>query len=443
METVYTHCAGLDVHKKSVVACRMAPRGNRPHREIRSFETTTRGLLELQDWLHDWHVTHVAMESTGDYWRPIYNVLEGHFELLLVNAQHVKQVPGRKTDVKDAEWLADLLRHGLLKASYVPERTQRELRDLTRYRTKLVQQRAQVVNRLQKVLEGANIKLSSVVSSIVGVSGRAMLDALIAGETDSVRLAELARGRLKSKQGALEAALAGQMDEHHRFMLTQELALFDFLSVQIEQMSARIEMQMQTMDATTSPNPPAAPDQDAAPPTGQEARNVPPLRYADAVTLLDTIPGVDQQVAEIIVAELGTDMVRFPTARHAAAWAGVAPGHNESAGKRRSGQSRRGNRWLRAALAQAAWAASHTKDTYLAAQFHRLAARRGKKRAIVAVGHSIIVIAYHMLRNRQPYQELGHEFLDHRKRDATIRHLVRRLEKLGVEVPDPMLAVVS
>ncbi|MEZ4613047.1 MAG: IS110 family transposase [Caldilineaceae bacterium] len=444
MEIVYPRCAGLDVHKKTVVACRVAPRGKQRHREVRSFGTTVRELLALQDWLHEWGITHVAMESTGEYWRPIYNVLEGHFELLLVNAQHVKQVPGRKTDVKDAEWLADLLRHGLLKASYVPEKEQRELRDLTRYRIKLVQQRAQVVNRLQKVLEGTGIKLSSVVSSIVGVSGRAMLDALIAGETDSARLAELARGRLKSKQGALEAALEGQMDDHHRFMLTHELALFDFLSAQIEQMNERIEMQMTAMDATTPPEPPAAPDPDAAPHAEHEENDEPPsLSHAEAVALLDTIPGVDQQVAEIIVAELGTDMTRFPTARHAAAWAGVAPGHNESAGKRRSGQSRRGNRWLRAALAQAAWAASHTKDTYLAAQFHRLAARRGKKRAIVAVGHSILVIAYHMLRKRQPYRELGHDFFDQRKRDTTVRHLIRRLEKLGVEVPDQAPAVVS
>lgn len=441
METVYARCAGLDVHKKSVVACRMAPRGNRPHREIRTFGTTTRALLELQDWLHEWRVTHVAMESTGDYWRPIYNVLEGHFELLLVNAQHVKQVPGRKTDVKDAEWLADLLRHGLLKASYVPAKEQRELRDLTRYRTKLVQQRAQVVNRLQKVLEGANIKLSSVVSSIVGVSGRAMLEALIAGETDSVRLAQLARGRLKNKEKALEAALAGQMDDHHRFMLGHELALFDFLSAQIEQMSQRIEMQMRAMDVMTPPAPSAPPDQDA--PQPEEPDDPAPLSNAEAVVLLDTIPGVDRQVAEIVVAELGTDMSRFPTARHAAAWAGVAPGHNESAGKRKSGRSRRGNRWLRAALAQAAWAASHTKETYLSAQFHRLAARRGKKRAIVAVGHSIIVIAYHILRDRQPYYELGHDFFDQRKRDSTVRHLIHRLEKLGVEVPDPMTAVAS
>jgi transposase len=443
MQVMYKRCAGLDVHKKSVVACRMARRGNRPGKEIRTFGTTTQELLSLHDWLQEWEVTHVALESTGEYWRPVYNVLEGDYELLLVNARHVKQVPGRKTDVKDAEWLADLLKHGLLRASYVPDKSQRQLRDLTRYRTKLVQQRAQVVNRLQKVLEDANIKLSSVVTDVLGVSGRAMLEALIAGETDGERLAQLARGRLKSKEAALEEALTGYLNDHHRFLLRQQLALFDFLSRQVEELNQQIAAQIETMDGDQSepPPPPEAREQNEL---GQEdEKPEEALTYAEAIILLDTIPGVDVRTAQVLVAEMGVDMARFPTAKHLAAWGGVAPGQNESAGKRRAAKSRHGNRSLRSALSQAAWAASHTKETYLRAQFQHLAARRGKKRAIVAVGHSILVIAYHLLHKREPYCELGHDFFDQRKRDATVRHLLHRLDKLGIEVTQVPAPVAS
>ena len=438
MQVLHANCAGLDVHKKSVVACRMARRGNRPGKEIQTFGTTTQALLALHDWLQAWDVTHVAMESTGDYWRPIYNILEGDFELLLVNAQHVKQVPGRKTDVKDAEWLADLLKHGLLKASYVPDKSQRALRDLTRYRTKVVQQRAQVINRVQKVLEDANIKLSSVATDVLGVSGRAMLDALIAGETDGAVLAKLARGRLKKKQAALEEALTGMMSEHHRFLLSQQLALFDFLSQQIEQLNHQIESQVAAMDDLSSPPGPSR--QTAA---SEEEEKATPLSYEQAVRLLDTIPGIDLTTAEVLVAEIGVDMSRFPTHKHLAAWGGLAPGHHESAGKRKSGKIRQGNHNLRSALSQAAWAASRTKETYLRAQYQRLAARRGKRRAIIAVGHSILVMAYHMLRKHEPYHELGHDFFDQRRRDSTVRHLFRRLEKLGVEVTEVTAPVTS
>ena len=445
MHVVHKRCAGLDVHKKSVVACRMAHRGNRPGKEVETFGTTTSELLALHDWLQEWRVTHVAMESTGEYWRPVYNLLEGDYELLLVNARHVKQVPGRKTDVKDAEWLADLLKHGLLRASYVTNKSQRQLRDLTRYRTKLVQQRAQVINRLQKVLEDANIKLSSVATDVLGVSGRAMLEALIAGETDGVRLAQLARGRLKRKEAVLEKALTGYMNDHHRFLLRKQLALLDFIGEQIEELNQRIAAQIERMDdddsePATSP-PPENQDHEESTPDSHAPQE--PLTHAKAIKLLDTIPGVDVRTAEVMVAEMGIDMGRFPTAKHLAAWGGVAPGQNESAGKRRPAKSRHGNRSLRSALSQAAWAASHTKETYLRAQYQHLVARRGKKRAIVAVGHSILVIAYHMLQKREPYREFGHELFDQRKQDATVRHLIRRLDKLGVQVTQVTAPVVS
>ena len=429
MEVLYQSCAGLDVHKKTVVACRMQSQGKR---ETRTFGTTTPELLELGDWLAEWGVTHVAMESTGDYWRPIYNLLEGQFELLVVNARHVKQVPGRKTDVKDAEWLADLLRHGLLKASYVPGREQRALRDLTRYRIKLVQQRAQLINRVQKVLEDANIKLASVAKNVLGVSGRSMLEALLAGESDGTVLAKLARGRLKAKEPALIQALTGHMQAHHRFLLSEQLDLFDFLSQQIEELDSQITQQMHEMDEKPTEVSEDGGASGSKPETDPGVES--PLTHEESIALLDTIPGVNRATAEVMVAEMGLDMSRFPTAKHLASWAGIAPGNNESAGKRYSGKTGKGNRRLRTSLTQAAWAASHTKDTYFNAQYHRLAARRGKKRAIVAVGHSILVAAYHMLVRRQSYQELGHQYFDQRQQQSTARHLLRRLEKLGIEV---------
>jgi transposase len=321
---------------------------------------------------------------------------------LVVNAQQIKAVPGRKTDVKDAEWIADLLRHGLLRASYIPDRAQREFQELVRYRRSVVRQRAQVVNRIQKVLEGANIKLASVASDVVGRSGRAMLEAIVAGSEDPQILAQLARGKLQAKQGELEAALQGVVGPHQRFLLASQLRHLDFLDAEIERLEQEI---------TKRSHP-----------------------FEDAVSRLDTIPGVGRRIAQEIVAAVGTDMGRFPTARHLASWARLCPGNNESAGKRRSGRTGHGNPWLREALLEAAWAASCSRNTYLAAQYRRLAARRGAKRAAVAVAHTILVIAYHVLRDGTVYQDLGGNYFDQRDREATTHRAVRRLERLGYRV---------
>jgi len=431
MKVIYERCAGLDVHKKTITACPMHTQPNGGvEKDIRTFGTTTVELLQLADWLLvEWGCTHVAMESTGEYWKPAYNILEGQLEILLVNARHIKNVPGRKTDVQDAEWIADLLRHGLLRGSFVPPREQRELRDLTRQRSNLVRERAAVVNRLQKVLEDANIKLASVVTDVMGVSARAMLEAIVEGEADPVTMAELARGRLRSKRAQLEQALVGRVRDHHRFLLAGHLAHIDFLEEQIEHFNQRIAAHIE--QATSS----ATPLKDAAltPPEPTEGQDG-VLTYAQAVDLLDTIPGIDRQLAEVMAAEMGIDMSRFSSEHHLASWAGVAPGNNESAGKRRSGKTPPGNAALRKGLVQAAHGAKRKKGTYLAAQYHRLAARRGKKRAIVAVAHSIVVIAYHVLSRREPYRELGGNYFDERKREAVVNRLVRRLEKLGYQV---------
>jgi len=424
MRVIYERCAGLDVHKKIVVACRRDGK----KQESKRFGTTTPELLELVDWLSQWECTHVAMESTGEYWKPIYNLLEGIFQVFLVNAKHVKQVPGRVTDMGSARWLAELMQHGLLKPSFIPPAPQRDLRDLTRYRTKLVQERARIANRIQKVLEGANIKLSSVISDTFGVSGRAMLETIVGGQADPGTMAELAKGRMRSKLPELEKALTGLVREHHRFLLTNQLAHMDFLDEQIATMGARIEGQIQEMSKSQ--------DKPFCDPDGAT-----PLKAQDAVELLDTIPGVDTHTAEVIVSELGVDMSRFPTAKHAASWAGLSPGNHESAGKRYSGRTTKGNRALRSGLNQAAWAASRTKDTYLSAQYHRLASRRGKKRAIVAVAHSILVISYHILKRHQPYHELGANYFDERKRESVAQRLTERLEKLGYQVNlEPVVA---
>ncbi len=377
MEVVHTYCAGLDVHKRTVVACRLGrdAQGFKVQ-ATETFGTTTAELLRLADWLALGDCTHVAMESTGEYWKPIWNILEGNFELLLVNAQHVKRVPGRKTDVSDAEWLADLLQHGLLQASFIPPVEQRDRRDLTRQRTQLVRDRARVINRLHKVLENANIKLASVATDITGPSCRNMLAALVQDQRDPTQLDALLVGRLRDKLPQLQHALQGRVRAHHRFLVTQHLAQVDFLDEQIALYSQEIERL----------NPP----------------------FDDRLALLDTIPGVGQTTAELILAEVGVDLTRFPTPAHLAAWAGLAPGNNESAGKRYSGRTRKGSQWLRAGLIQAANAAARTKDTYLSAQYHRLAARRGRKRALVAVAHTILVIAYHMLQRQEPYQDLIH-----------------------------------
>jgi transposase len=403
MDIVHTHCAGLDVHKKTVVAAISVPGLTRSgYHETRTFGTMTADLLALSDWLLAHSVTHVAVESTGEYWKPVFNLLESDFHVILVNASHIRAVPGRKTDVNDAEWIADLVKHGLLKASFVPPLGQRELRELTRHRSNFVRERVNLVNRVQKVLESANIKLASVATDVLGVSGRAMLEALIVGQASPTEMAELAKGRLREKREALAKALEGRVHAHHRFVLTELLCQIDSLEETIARFDAQIE-------AYCAP-------------------------FEEAVVLLDTIPGVARQTAEIIVAEIGTDMSRFPTADHLAAWAGVAPGNYESAGKRASGKTRQGNKALGAALNQAAHAAARTKHTYLSAQYRRLAGRRGHKRAIVAVAHSLVVIAYHLMQRKEPYRELGGDYFDKQRPDATAKRLVQRLERLGYAV---------
>ena len=406
MDVLYTHCAGLDVHKKTVVACRLGrdAQGQKVSQTL-TFSTMTCDLLRLCDWLAEGGCTHVAMESTGEYWKPVYNLLEAHFELLLVNAKHVKTVPGRKTDVNDAQWLADLLQHGLLRASFVPPPPQRALRALTRTRRNFVQERATVCNRVQKVLEDANIKLASVATDVLGASGRAMLKALIAGQSESSALADLAKGRLRLKREPLEQALTGRVQEHHRLILRELLGQIESLEASIARLNAAIEAEC--------------------------AKQAP---FEAAVALLVTIPGIARATAEMIVSEIGVDMSRFPSANHLAAWGGVAPGNHESAGKRLSGRIRHGNQSLRAGLVQAAHAAVRTRGTYLAAQYHRLAARRGKQRAIVAVAHSLLVMVYHMLSRQEPYRELGADYFDRSRPESTVKRLTGRLQKLGFQV---------
>jgi transposase len=403
MEVVYSTCAGLDVHKETVAVCvvRSEP-GGRVRKEVRTFGTMTRDLLALSDWLAAEGVTHAAMESTGVFWKPIFNILESRVQVILVNARHIKQVPGRKTDVKDCEWIADLLRHGLLKASFVPDRPQRELRDLTRHRVQLVGELSRVANRIQKILEDANIKLSSVATDVLGVSGRAMIQALLAGRDDPKEMAELARGKLRQKKDLLTNALEGHVSDHHRFMLRMLWDHLNYLERTIGSLEERIDEQMRP--------------------------------FEEAVRRLDTIPGVDRVVAQAIVAEIGTDMSRFATSDHLTSWAGLCPGNNESAGKRKSGRTPKGNRWLKRCLSQAAWAASHTKETYLGSQFRQIARRRGKKRAIIATARTILVIAYHLLANATEYRELGHDYFDTLRPDRLRQYYIRRLERLGYKV---------
>jgi transposase len=374
MEILHPCCAGLDVHKKTVVACVRRPGpGGAVASQVRTFGTLTVGLLALSDWLEAEGVRQVAMESTGVYWKPVFNLLEGRFAVLLVNAHHLKQVPGRKTDVKDAEWIAQLLQYGLLTASFIPPPPIRELRDLTRQRTELVRDRAAVANRIQKVLEDANIKLASVASDVLGVSGRAMLRALIAGQEDPAELADLAKRRLRGKIPELRLALHGRVTDHHRFLLRMLLEQVEFLEGRIARFDARI------------------------------AQALAPL--AETTQRLRGIPGVGQQAAEVIVAEVGADMTPFPTASHLSSWAGLCPGNNQSGGRRRPEKTTKGSQWLRTTLVQVAWAASRTKETVFSACYQRWARRLGKKKALVALAHKILVVIYHVVKEGTTYQE--------------------------------------
>jgi transposase len=403
METINQRCAGLDVHKKTVEACvRVLDEKGRLGTEVRKFNTYTRDILALSDWLSDHGVTIVAMESTGVFWKPIYNILDGRFEVLLVNARHVKNVPGRKTDVKDCQWLAQLLQHGLLRGSFIPSRELRELRDLTRHRSQLMAEKNRVTNRIHKVFEDANVKLGSVASDILGVSGRAMINDIISGEQDPEKLAGHARGKLKNKKEELELALEGNINEHHRFMLK---LLWDQLH-KVESLVERVE---ERIDDLMCP-------------------------FETAVELMIEIPGIDRKVAQTIIAEMGVDMSQYPTDRHLASWAGMCPGNNESAGKRKSGKTTKGSRWLRQSLVQAAWAASHTRDSYFSSQYNRLARKRGRKRALVAVGHSILVTVYHILDSGECFKDLGSDFFDLRNHVYLTKHFVKRLESLGHKV---------
>jgi transposase len=409
MDVLYPRCAGLDVHKETVVACvRLADQGE-VAREVRTFATTTAGLLALSEWLSTTGCTHVAMEATGIYWKPVWHILAaGAFTLLLANAAHVKNVPGRKTDVNDATWLAELLAHGLIRPSFVPDATTQVLRSLLRTRKQLVREQASHVQRVQKTLEEANIKLDTVLSDVIGVSGRAMIEALIAGESNPEALAALAHPRLKAPPERLKEALCGRVMQHHRFLLRLHLQQIDALEAAIAALDAEV-------------------DADLAP-------------FRAAIRLLDTIPGVNALAAAVIVSEIGVDMSRFPTAGHLVSWAGLCPRNDESAGKRRSTRLRKGAPWLKTLLIQCAWAASRKKASYLRAQFHRLRARRGAKKAIGAIAASILTAVYHMLKHGAAYKDLGPDHFDRRNKQAQTRRLVRRLVELGYNVSIAPLA---
>jgi transposase len=402
MEVLYPRCAGLDVHKETVVACARVVRGGAVEAPVRTFPTTTAGLLALADWLSGQGCTHVVLESTGVYWKPVWHLLAGEFELVLANAAHVRHVPGRKSDVSDARWLADLLAHGLVRGSFVPPPAGQELRDLTRTRKQLVRELAQHTLRIAKVLEDANIKLSAVLADIGGPSGRRILEALIAGEGNPAALAALASARVKATPAELTAALRGRVTAHHRFLLREHLLLIDQLRARIAAFDAQI-------GATLEP-------------------------FRRAATHLRTIPGVSQVAAQVIVAEIGIDMTRFPTIGHLISWAGLCPRTDESAGQRRSTRIRKGAPWLKTVLVQCAWAATRAKGTYLQAQFRRLKSRRGPMKAVIAVAASILTAAYHMLRDGVPYRELGPQHFARVDKSRLARRLARRLNELGYAV---------
>jgi len=412
MDRLYDCCCGLDVHKQTVVACLIRPTpGVGQTKTIRTFGTMTDELDGLADWLAEAGCTHVAMESTGVYWKPIYNRLDGRFTILVANAHHIKAMPGRKTDVKDCEWIADLLQHGLLTASFIPNQAQRELRDLTRTRTTLIDERSRTVLRLQKVLEDANIKLSGVASDIMGVSGRAMLNALVAGTTDPALLADLAKGTLRAKRERLERALAGRMHEHHRLLVGGHLTHVDFLDEQIDQLSQAITERLRPFETD--------------------------------LERLETIPGIGRRTAEVLAAEIGLDMSHFPTAGHLASWAGMCPGNHESAGKRKTGKTRKGSKWLRRALVQAAQAAVRKKGGYPSVQYRRLIVRGGAKKALVAVGHTLLITVYYLLTRQEDYHDRSPLQLDAELRARAKKRAMQQLDALGFDVtlsPKPIAA---
>ena len=402
MEVVHPRCCGIDVHQASLAVCVAIKQEGKSEKYKLRCGTTTAELLRLADWLHGHQVTHVAMEATGVYWKPVWHMLEGQFELLLANPTQVQALRGRKTDLKDGERISDFLQHGLLQGSFVPPRPIQELRDLTRSRTALKQEQVRIGNRIRKVLEDANVKLSSVMSDVMGVSGRAMLRAIVRGESDPAALAQLARKRLRGKIPVLQQAATGTLNQHHRFLIEQWLALWDELATRIAKFEERIEEQMRP--------------------------------FARAVQTWTSLPGVDRITAWTMVAEMGGDMTQFPTAAHAASWAGLCPGQEESAGKRQSGRTRQGNVWLRRALTQAAWGASMKKGSYFKAFYHRLAARKGKKRAIVAVAHALLVTGYILVWTGKTFEDLGEDYFDRLDRERLTKRLVKRLERLGHQV---------
>ncbi len=403
MEVKYERCAGIDVHKKNMTVCAIVPGEAGQIVKVRqSFGTLSEDLQTLSAWLKEQGVTTIALESTGVYWKGLYNLLEGQLEILVVNPEHLKKLAGRKTDRADAEWIADLLRHGLLRGSFIPSALLRALRDLTRYRTKLTDERTSEVNRLQKVLEDANIKMASVMSDVMGVSGRAILAQFLEGKTDPALLADLAQGKLRKKRAQLEKALTGTVSDHHRFLLAQHLSHIDYLDEAIEQLDQQIADQIRPFEAQ--------------------------------VEVWDSIPGIGRRTAEIIVAEVGADLKPFEDSEHLASWSGMCPGNNESGGKRRSGKTRRGSKWLRRALTEAALAAARKKRSYFQAQYYRLVGRRGKQRAAVAVGHALLVTGYYLITTQRAYQDLGDTYFDERNRETAKRRAIRKLEQLGFQV---------
>ena len=402
MKVMHRRCAGLDVHSEQIVAAIRVSRGRAVEEETRSFSATTGGLVGLRDWLESFQVTHVAMEATGVYWKPVWHVLDGGFDLVLVNALHVRNVPGRKSDVSDAGWLASLLAHGLVRSSFVPPQPIQELRDLTRTRKQLTREVVQHAQRIQRTLEDANIKLTETISNVLGTSGRAMLQAIVAGESDPTRLAELAHPRLRASRESLVEALRGRLTEHHRFLIGLHLRQVDALQAEIAVIESRIKERIEP--------------------------------FRGQLELLVTIPGVSTTVAQAIIAEIGVDMTRFPTAGHLISWAGLCPRMDESAGKRRSTRIRKGAPWLKTMLVQSAWCAARTKDSYFRAQFLRLKSRRGPKKAAIAVAASILTAAYFMLERDQSYHDLGIEHFQSRDKQALVTRLAARIRSLGYSV---------